>query len=374
MISQEYYDIIQQPHRTTSIRLFLLNQTFKKVGSLEGVATSGNISISATSDIRRSCNISLVIKNSSFLVDYDKKIWMDKYVKIETGIKNNRTKEMVWINQGIYLINQPHISFSDSDRTLSFTGVDLMAKLTGSRDGQLGVKTIIPAGTPITQAIRTTVKTLGKFDNLIIEETNRIVPYDIEKSATDSIYSLLVDLRDLYMDYEIFFDVDGTFHYQKIKSKIYDPVIIDFTQLKTKLILEPNIDYDFENVKNKIIIWGWTNDNTGEQIYYTKSNTDVNSKFNVNSSIGEIIYTVQDDKIQTLEQAQTWADYYIWQHNNLCEKINLSAVPIPWLDINQKIVYASSKIELDKTELVITDLTIPLDITESMTINTIKVY
>lgn len=58
------------------IRLELLNYQFQTVDSLEGVATSGSITIDANSDIRRTASITLVVKDSSFQVTPGGKIWL----------------------------------------------------------------------------------------------------------------------------------------------------------------------------------------------------------------------------------------------------------------------------------------------------------
>lgn len=372
MIIQDYYDIIQQPSRDLYIKIFLLNSSFKKIGELEGICLSGNINIDVNSDIRRTCNVELIIKDSSFLVGKDKKIWLDKFINIQIGLKNLRTQEIEWWNQGFFIINQPSINYSSKNNTLSFEGIDCMAKLTGQRDGVLTSKTVILENTPLHEAIKMTVKTLGGFSNVIVENTNRVVPYKNEKQAGDSIYSLLSELRDLYMDWEIYFDINGNFHYEKIRNKLSDTLALDFTQLYRDLILDVNYNYDFENVKNKITINGRQLDN-GTQVTYVAINNDVNSPFNINTDIGTIEDVINDDKIFNIEQAQARGEYELLKHNNLKETLSLSIVPIYFLKGNDKVKYRNKKLEIDG-EFLIQSLNIPLDINSSMQISAIKLY
>jgi len=372
MITQEYYDVIQQSNRDIFVRLSLLNYQLKKVDEIQGVTLSGSISEDATSDIRRTLSITLVVKDSSFLVSSDKKIWMDKYIKVEIGIKNIKTQKIVYWNKGFYMINQPSISYSPNDNTLSFTGVDLMAKMTGKRNGQLQLKTIITAGTPISTAIQTVVKNLGGFPNVVIQQSNNVTPYDITKEAGDTIYSLIDDLRNLFMDLEMFFDENGTFYYQRIPNKINDPIVLNFYELYRDLVLKVGTDWDFENVKNRIIVNGRQLDN-GTRITYTLNNTDANSPFNVNTNIGVIPLVVNNEKIFTENQAITQAEYELFKHNNLCNSINLDIVPVYWLKSNQKIYYKNEDLNIDG-QYIINNLTIPLTYSETMSIQAYKIY
>ena len=55
-----------QTLREKYVKIELLNFEYLVVNSLEGKAIDGSISIDATSDIRRTCNLSFVLDNSSF--------------------------------------------------------------------------------------------------------------------------------------------------------------------------------------------------------------------------------------------------------------------------------------------------------------------
>ena len=65
-----------------------------------------------------------------------------------------QTQEYVWVNEGIYMVNSPTISYDATSNSLSFEAVDLMSKMTGLRNGQLeGMTYTIPVGSTITGAI-----------------------------------------------------------------------------------------------------------------------------------------------------------------------------------------------------------------------------
>lgn len=372
--TQTDYDLVQMNTRNAKIKVELLNFNFQTISSLEGKTTSGSIEVDANSDIRRTCNLSLVAKDiDENMISEGGELWLDKYIKIYQGIDNPRdNNKTVWWNMGIFLINNPNTVYSAADHTISFEGLDLMAKLTGRRNGQLpAVATLVPAGSKIADVVKKTITQLGGFYNYIIEDEGLEVPYDIKMDMGATIYDLLAELRDLYSNWEMFFDVDGVFHWQKIPNGEKEAVVVNFNEIQP-LIISDNVDIDFENVKNNIIVYGRLLD-TGEQIMATASDTNAESPFCI-SKVGQINYIVDDERIYSNELAKDRADYELYLHARLNDSISLEIVPIPWLnDVNIKIAYTNEKIGIEG-EYLIQSLSIPLDIGSSMTITALKIY
>ena len=372
--TQTDYDLVQMNTRNAKIKVELLNFNFQTISSLEGKTTSGSIEVDANSDIRRTCNLSLVAKDiDENMISEGGELWLDKYIKIYQGIDNPRdNNKTVWWNMGIFLINNPNTVYSVTDHTISFEGLDLMAKLTGRRNGQLpAVATLVPAGSKIADVVKKTITQLGGFYNYIIEDEGLEVPYDIKMDMGATIYDLLAELRDLYSNWEMFFDVDGVFHWQKIPNGEKEAVVVNFNEIQP-LIISDNVDIDFENVKNNIIVYGRLLD-TGEQIMATASDTNAESPFCI-SKVGQINYIVDDERIYNNELAKDRANYELYLHARLNDSISLEIVPIPWLnDVNIKIAYANEKIGIEG-EYLIQSLSIPLDIGSSMTITALKTY
>ena len=372
--TQTDYDLVQMNTRNAKIKVELLNFNFQTISSLEGKTTSGSIEVDANSDIRRTCNLSLVAKDiDKNMISEGGELWLDKYIKIYQGIDNpGDNNKTVWWNMGIFLINNPNTVYSAADHTISFEGLDLMAKLTGRRNGQLpAVATLVPAGSKIADVVKKTITQLGGFYNYIIEDEGLEVPYDIKMDMGATIYDLLAELRDLYSNWEMFFDVDGVFHWQKISNGEKEAVVVNFNEIQP-LIISDNVNIDFENVKNHIIVYGRLLD-TGEQIMATASDTNAESPFCI-SKVGQINYIVDDERIYSNELAKDRADYELYLHARLNDSISLEIVPIPWLnDVNIKIAYTNEKIGIEG-EYLIQSLSIPLDIGSSMTITALKIY
>ena len=132
VVSQDEYNVAKQQARELHAKINLLNFNFQTVDELSGVVLpSSTYSIDSTSDIRRTCNISLIPIDSSFDIAEGNKIWLDKYIQVYIGIKNVLTNEIIYTNMGIYLVDNPTRVYDPANNAMTIKGVDLMAKMTG---------------------------------------------------------------------------------------------------------------------------------------------------------------------------------------------------------------------------------------------------
>lgn len=247
----------QQRIQNRSIWIELLNHQFLTVDELSGVCISGSITVDASADVRRTGSITLVVKDSSFEVETGSKIWLDKYIRIYVGTANMLTDEVERVNCGLFIIDAPNYSYDLTTNTLTLSLLDLMASLSGVRNGYLkGLPTIIKAGENIRNAIIDTLA-LGGITNYVVEEapSPSTVPNDLEFSQGSTIYTILSGLKNIYPDYEMFFDVDGTFFYRQIPTGANESIAVD-DALWDSVVLSENIDVDFQNVKNSIEVYG----------------------------------------------------------------------------------------------------------------------
>ena len=151
-----------------------------------------------------------------------------------------------------------------------------MAKFTGLRNGYLpGVPVILKAGENIREAIIDTLA-LGGFTKYVVEEAPSpgTIPNDLEFGQGATVYELLSGLRDIYPNYEMYFDVDNVFYYKPIPTGEDDPVYIDDTLWK-EIVMSETIDVDFQNVKNVIEVYGRTHDPAHFSTETTVSNNTI---------------------------------------------------------------------------------------------------
>ena len=264
-ITQNDYNIIKQRINERYIKINILDFQYRTVDEISGNMLSCSVQCDADSDLRRSCSVSLVVRDNSFDIQSGGKIWLDKYIQVYIGLKNIYTQEIQWYNQGIYLIDAPTWQYDATNNTLSFSGLDLMSKLTGARNGQLqGMPTVIKQGESVREAMIATLA-LGGFTRYVVSEcvnrdgTVQAVPYDIEIDQGGFVYDILSALRDILPQYQIYFDINGVFHYDLIPTGEDEPVVITDDIWKSILIGE-DISTDFASVKNYIEVYGYTHD------------------------------------------------------------------------------------------------------------------
>lgn len=156
--TQTDIELLYQNKLDLFIIINLLNKNFQTVETLQGELLDDNYNIEADSDIRRNFDLTMFVKDSSFLIGNNTKIWLNKYIQIYIGVKNQRTEEIIYYNMGMYLFNEIGYEYNTTTKTLSLSCVDLMAKFTGLRGGQVrGLQTIIYSGSDIRKAMIDTI-------------------------------------------------------------------------------------------------------------------------------------------------------------------------------------------------------------------------
>lgn len=274
MPNQKQFDTTLQSIRNINCKLFVLDYDYTVLDEISGKTESVSLSVNAESDIRRTANINIALKDDSrqtnsnaFYWQVGNPYWFDKYIQIYVAIQDVQTQEFVWVNEGIYMVNSPTISYDATTNSLSFEAVDLMSKMTGLRNGQLeGMTYTIPVGSTITSALKTLLVEQGFDKYIIFTPPYDYVPQEIKIDIGGTAYDLLRELRDINANWEMFFDVDGVFHFQQIPSGkvMVDPEsgeegeptpVVDQT-VWDKLNVSYDLDTKFEDVKNYVEVLG----------------------------------------------------------------------------------------------------------------------
>ena len=274
-ITQAQYNTAKQSQRNISIRINLLNFSKQIIDSIEGQVISGSITSDANSNMRNTCDIQMVVTDSSFNVETEGKIWMDRYIQIYIGVEDLKTHQTIWTNKGIYLLNQPTYGYSAESKVLSFQGVDMMALLTDMRGGMLSEAYLIPAGSNVRNVIITILGVNGINEYVVDDCKNsdgsiQPVPYDMTFDIGSTWWDVLESLQSILPNYQMYFDVDGVFHYEPTPYKPNEVVRMDDDIWRQNVISE-NVSYDFESVKNSVKVLGRTH-----PVNYFATNVTVN--------------------------------------------------------------------------------------------------
>lgn len=275
-------------------------------------------------------------------------IWLNKRIRIWTGIRNNLDNEIHYFNHGIFALSKGGIELSNSEDKITIKGLDKMALMDGTISGELkDVKTVIPAGVLIHEAIRSTASTLGLEVKLLIDDHPHATPYKIERQAGDTVWSILEELTGLYMNWQCYYDVNGFLNFnQRVpkSAKLSDPIMWDFTE--TNISIDFSTDIDFDNIKNSYVIRGRIDDETGIQaiaIYEIRDVNEPNSPFTIEKLKEERIFVKTEEKYFDDEACRQCLEYEKFKHTNFNERISFTCVPIYFLDVNHVIACKSSE-------------------------------
>ena len=105
------------------------------------------------------------------------------------------------------------------------------------------------------------------------------IPYDLEFNAGSTILDVLIAIRDLYPNYEFFFDENNTFIFRLMPNSYYDDITYDNDFIQSALISESS-DLDMTKVKNICEVWGKSFDVD----FYTENCTYKNGIYTVEIS------------------------------------------------------------------------------------------
>ena len=152
------------------------------IEEIQGKIVSGSNSLNGSSNVRRTCNLQMIIDDAAYNIkDIKNLISINKKISIEIGFTNNTDEyidyDILWFPQGTFLIKQPNISLSSNGLNLSLQLEDKMSLLNGAHGGVIPAATTFDSfdsydeegnltiiRTPIYQIIRTLVHEFGGED------------------------------------------------------------------------------------------------------------------------------------------------------------------------------------------------------------------
>ncbi len=295
IITQEDLLIVLQQSAapTLKLKIEVLDSNQKIIGNLECGLQSGSMSINGESDVRRTANFTVqpTLKEKIKLTE-NSLLWLNKDIRLSVGLYNPRTKKYKYYPLGCYVYTDTSGTYDATNDNLTINCADFMKKLDGTKNGQLGALIIsYPAYKEneetgevieyniIRNAVIETLEKLARITNHRIDDigeykgipeyndaweeyrkenetTWNTIPFDQEFSAGCSVLSILTTFRDLYPNYEMFFDMETNTFICQLKPMCYeDDIILDNSFLQRVLISE-NTSVDMTTVRNICEVWG----------------------------------------------------------------------------------------------------------------------
>ncbi len=278
--------------QTMKLKMEVLDSNQKIIGTLEPHLTGGSMSINGESDIRRTAGFDLqpTIREKVKLEE-NGLLWLNKDIRMSVGLFNSRTGQYRYYPLGTYICENASGTYDAVSDSLSVSCADFTKKLDGTKNGRLGSLIIrYPAYEEnettgevirrniIRNAVIETLEKLARITRHRIDdigeykafpeynddwqqyrnehETWNAIPYDLDFSAGCSVLSILTAFRDLYPNYEMFFDMEQNTFVCQLKPMCYeDDLYLDDSFLQ-KVLISENTSVDMTTVRNICEIWG----------------------------------------------------------------------------------------------------------------------
>lgn len=248
----------KQKHKVIYVKITALTFEETPIETIEGRITGGSINIDGASAVRRTCSLTMVAQNW----DYREYLWgLNTKFKLVIGLDNTvdgSYPDVVWFNQGIYLITSFNTSHSSNNFTVTIQGKDKMCLLNGDVGGSL--ESSVDFGTieeedadgnwtirslPIQEIIRNAVHVYGgePYHNIIINDLDTYGLELLEYRLDTPMY--------LYRAVEV--DANGNV----TSSPLYNNILFDGTKIcsvngETKALQDVENKY-FERLVDPLI-------------------------------------------------------------------------------------------------------------------------
>ena len=361
---------LMQKDRIVHVKIESLDWNENVIAEITGKALKdgGTISITNSNMVRRQCNFQFLCDKQTDIKE-GSPFWINKKIRILIGLEDIRTDEITWFNWGIFVMGNPSKDVSLKGNILSIQGYDKMHIF--SLNMFNWEKTLIPVDTPMHECIKAIGNLQGET-KYKIENTGYVTPYDQEIDPTETLIDRMQKEQEMYMDYQIHYDIDGYLCYEPTYTKETDPVYWTFNNDTKDLEISRKINFDFDNVKNYIKVFGCYDDDTGKQPKYLLQVPDDDEFSEKKIGHRRSVSIVMDDYTRE-DQCKLYAEYVLKYNYKLGKQIVITCVPLYFLkDVNINIeVYDGNK----RYICCIDDITCPVgDGTMTITCHVIAEY
>lgn len=307
IITEEDKSLVAQGSVDYKYRLYIVDSNKNVLDEIEGMSSIGNYNINGDSEVRRVTSFTLLLDNYYMDKSIEKRLlfWIGYNFKLEIGIKSLRTDDFKWYECGYYTITEGNTTYNATENSITLNLSDFYSNLNGDRNGQVGgaptieipikddndnyftIKQVtegILKDNGITDYI---VDDIGEFygmpqNNENYEEYRKNnplwnkLPYDLKYDAACYVSDMLDEIKNLYPNCQMYFDIYGNFCFNMIPSCEYDPISLDDDFIQSVLVSDntENVTYDIKNIKNVTEVFG-------QSYEIDRYITDVNSSTNI---------------------------------------------------------------------------------------------
>lgn len=332
--SLAYIDALKYPKKEFYVKIQLFDSSMKFIQEITKKILRndvGSISVDKERPIQRSFSFSLDNSNGEFGWGSDRTIWIDKRVKVFTGLRL-RNGKIEYIPQGVFIVSEVEDSHTPNGKVVSISGQD-KAFLMVDKRGKLINELTIATGTKISTAIKLIAQGAGEtlflFDN--VTDT---VPYELSFSSGDNRFNAISELAAL-AKCVVYYDVNGYLRLKKVE---------DLNQLQNDSpvwTFKPGDAFYAGNVRKMdeqilhndfvTIGGGTTTQVVRHQLTVTKNNPlFANSPYTI-EKIGRITYFHNngdyDGLLTTVDQCKWRNKYELMRKLGYAERVSLNIAP-----------------------------------------------
>jgi len=215
--SPEFIEAMKQPIKDVYIKLEFYTSDMQFLGEFtKKVSKSdiGSINVDRNRPIRRSFTLTLDNKNNEFIWGENSLVWIDKRIKLFTGLKI-ADGSIHYVPQGLFVLTEPSDLHRIGDGKKAIINCVDKAYLYTDKRGKLVNELIIEEGTPVKIAIQLLFEDAGETMFNFDDDIDAVVPYEISFSGTDNIWKVGEELA-IFAQADLFYDVYGYLRLKKI--------------------------------------------------------------------------------------------------------------------------------------------------------------
>ena len=128
------------------VKITLLDWNENPISEIQGLTTGGSESLNGNSAVRRTCNLSMIVKDNMYsITDVNNLISINKKIFLEVGIENRTNQylneKIIWFPQGTFVVNSANSSHSSNGTVISLQLKDKMCTLNGECGGTIPAST-----------------------------------------------------------------------------------------------------------------------------------------------------------------------------------------------------------------------------------------
>lgn len=141
LLEQSDMIITYQHVLNLSVKVDVYDKDMVYVDSMDCALISGTFNMDAASDVRRTASFVIspnIPHQIGFLIEEDSMIWINRNIVLNVGIQDHRTMEYKYYKLGTFLIMTYGSTYDASTNQLTINCSDWMAKLDGTKNGELG--------------------------------------------------------------------------------------------------------------------------------------------------------------------------------------------------------------------------------------------